>query len=230
MNPRSAAAGVTGSVGPKPRRCTYSCPSGNRSATLCAQCTASAVLPTPAVPPIAEMSTVAAPPRVTSPSSPSRAFSSSFRPAKFATAAGSCRGTSDLAARREAGTQLLQNPRISVSAAARSELITGQVDARLLAMLAALAAAEPVQVTAFGDFGPGASAGMPLRAIEVAVPARGAGRAAGLRSMLAFVRAQRPPYLPAQAAIVRGAGGSSVLSIEFAAPSPVGLLQTQPAS
>ena len=34
----------------------------------------------------------------------------------------------------------------------------------------------------------------------------------------------------AQAAIVRGAGGLSTLSIEFAAPSPVGLLQTQPAS
>jgi hypothetical protein len=136
---------------------------------------------------------------------------------------------SDLAARREAGTQLLQNPRISVSAAARSELITGQVDSRLLSTLAALAAAGPVQVMAFGDSGPGASAGMPLRAIEAAVPARAAGRAAGLRSMLAFVRAQRPPYLPAQAAIVRGSGGSSVLSIEFAAPSPVGLLQTQQA-
>jgi hypothetical protein len=94
---------------------------------------------------------------------------------------------SDLAARREAGTQLLQNPRISVSAAARSELLTGQVDARLLATLAAVAAAEPVQVAAFGDSGPGASAGMPLRAIEVAVPARAAGRAAGLQSMLAFV-------------------------------------------
>jgi hypothetical protein len=136
---------------------------------------------------------------------------------------------SDLAARREAGTQLLRNPRISVSAAARSELIAGQVDSRLLSTLAAVTAAEPVQVTAFGDSGPGASAGMPLRAVEVAGPARAADRAAGLRSMLAFVRAQRAPYLPAQAAIIRGAGGSSVLSIEFAAPSPVGLLQTQQA-
>lgn len=130
----------------------------------------------------------------------------------------------DLAARREAGSQLLRNPRISVSAAARRELIAGQVDSRLLMTLAAVASAEPVQVTAFGDAGPGASAGMPLRAIEVTVTAR----ATGLRNMLAFVRAQRPPYLPAHAGIVRGAGGTSVLSIEFAAPSPVGLLQTQP--
>jgi hypothetical protein len=135
----------------------------------------------------------------------------------------------DLAARREAGSQLLRNPRISVSAAARSELSNGQVDPRLLATLAALAAAGPVQVMTFGDAGPGASAGMPLRAAELGVSARAGGRAAGLRSMLAFVRAQRVPYLPAQAAIAAGAGGSSVLSIEFAAPSPVGLLPAQPA-
>ena len=45
--------------------------------------------------------------------------------------------------------------------------------------------------------------------------------------MLAFVRAQRPPYLPAYAGIVRDARGLPVLSLEFAAPSPVGLLQAQ---
>ena len=51
--PRTASAGsITAPPGSKPRRLTYSCPSGNRSATRCAQCTARAVLPTPAVPPI----------------------------------------------------------------------------------------------------------------------------------------------------------------------------------
>ena len=44
--------------------------------------------------------------------------------------------------------------------------------------------------------------------------------------MLAFVRAQRSPYLAERAAIGRGAHGSPVLGVEFAAPSPVGLLQT----
>jgi len=43
--------------------------------------------------------------------------------------------------------------------------------------------------------------------------------------MVAFVRAQRPPYLPARALITTGAGGSPVLNIEFSAPSPPGLLQ-----
>jgi hypothetical protein len=115
--------------------------------------------------------------------------------------------------------------------AARSELAAGQIDTRLLITLAAVAATEPVQVMAFGDSGPGASPGMPLRAVELAAPAVASGTAggtAGVQTMLAFVRAQRPPYLPAQAGIVRGPGGSSVLSIEFAAPSPAGLLQTQP--
>jgi hypothetical protein len=47
--------------------------------------------------------------------------------------------------------------------------------------------------------------------------------------MLTLALAQRPPYLPAQATIVRSPSGSSVLSIEFAAPSPAGLLQPPPA-
>lgn len=41
-----------------------------------------------------------------------------------------------------------------------------------------------------------------------------------LTAALALVRAQVPPYLPAQAVIGQPAG----LSIEYAAPSPLGLL------
>ena len=46
-----ASAGVIGGpAGSKPRRFTYSCPSGNRPAAWCAKCRASVVLPIPAVP------------------------------------------------------------------------------------------------------------------------------------------------------------------------------------
>jgi hypothetical protein len=134
----------------------------------------------------------------------------------------------DLAARRVVGRQLLGNPRLKVSAAARTALWAGQVDPRLLTTLAALAATSPahtgsVQVSAFGDAGPGASQGMPLRSAQITGPFRAdLGR---LRGMVAFVRAQRPPYLPARALITTGAGGSPVLSIGFSAPSPAGLLQ-----
>ena len=149
----------------------------------------------------------------------------------------------DLAARREAGRQLLGNRRITGSAAARGELLTGRVDPRLLITLAALAAAGPVRVTAFTDSGPGAGPGAPLRGVELALPpgavagpARdgsaggGHGGGAAARSILAFMRAQRPPYRPARAGIVPGPGGAQALSIQFAAPSPVGLLETQPRS
>ena len=44
--------------------------------------------------------------------------------------------------------------------------------------------------------------------------------------MLAFVQAQRVPYRPTHAGVTQ-AGGTSVLTIEFAAPSPAGLLGTQ---
>jgi hypothetical protein len=128
----------------------------------------------------------------------------------------------DLQARRVAGTQLLRHPRITLSPSAQAELAAGQVDARLLITLAALAASQPVRITAFSDGGPGASPGLPLRAAKLtATPA-------AARNMLAFARAQRSPYLPAQAGLAPGAGGESVLTIEFAAPGPLGLLESQP--
>jgi hypothetical protein len=134
----------------------------------------------------------------------------------------------DLTARRKAGGQLLGNPHVQVSAAARRELQAGQVDSRLLATLATLAALagqEPVQVAAFGDSGPGASAGVPLRSAVITVAGRDDPDA--VADMLTFVRAQRPPYLPARSLIEPGPAGGSALSIQFAAPSPLGLLQPQ---
>jgi hypothetical protein len=132
----------------------------------------------------------------------------------------------DRTARREAGRQLLGNPHVRVSAAARSELQAGQVDSRLLTTLAGLAAEQPVQVDAFADSGPGASAGVPLRSAVMTVADRA--DPAAVADMLTFVRAQRPPYLPARSLIEPGGAGTSVLSIQFAAPSPAGLLQPEP--
>ena len=131
----------------------------------------------------------------------------------------------DVRARRAAGLQLLADPRVAIAAPARAALAAGRVDARLLITLAALAADEPVQILAFGDDGPGASAGTPLRTAEIT------GTAAAARAMLAFVRAQRPPFLPARSALSAGPGGPgarTVLTLGFTAPSPLGLLPSQP--
>ncbi len=124
----------------------------------------------------------------------------------------------DLRARQAAGAELLHDPRITVTPGARAALAAGQVDARLLMTLAALAAGEPVHVTGFGDRDPGASANLPLRTAVITAPAAAAGR------MLAFARAQRSPYLPAHAALTPGMAGQSVLTVGFAAPAPLGLL------
>ncbi len=125
----------------------------------------------------------------------------------------------DLAARQVAGAQLLLDARITVTASARDALAAGQVDVRLLITLAALAAHEPVQVTGFGGSGPGASPALPLPTAVLTAPA------ATARTMLAFVRAQRSPYLPAYATLTPGADGESVLTVQYAAPAPLGLLQ-----
>ena len=125
----------------------------------------------------------------------------------------------DLRARRAAGAQLLANPRIVLPPAARSELAGGEVDARLLIILAAMAVNGPVHVLAFGDRGPGASMGTPLRSVQIAASG------ASAPPMLAFVRAQRPPYLPAQSGLSPAPGGGTELTIAFTAPGPLGLLQ-----
>jgi hypothetical protein len=127
----------------------------------------------------------------------------------------------DLRGRRLAGSELLRDPQITCAPAARAQLATGQVDTRLLTTLDTLAASEPLRVTAFLDDGPGASPGLPLRAAELTASNITA------RKMLAFFRAQRTPYLFAQAALAAMPGGESVLTVEFAAPAPLGLLQAQ---
>jgi hypothetical protein len=79
---------------------------------------------------------------------------------------------SDLAGRRAAGHQLLRNPSVGAAATARAELAAGRVDSRLLITLATMAAAEPVRVLSFGDSGPAAGPGVPLRAAEITAAAR----------------------------------------------------------
>lgn len=124
----------------------------------------------------------------------------------------------DIRARRAAGDQLLGSPRITVTPSARAALAAGQVDARLLITLAALAASEPVRVDGFGGRGPGESPGLALRTAEIAAPS------ASARRMLAFVRAQRSPYLATRADLTPGPDGY-VLTIEFGAPAPLGMLR-----
>jgi hypothetical protein len=118
----------------------------------------------------------------------------------------------DLAARRAAGSQLLRNPRIRFTGTGAAELRAGRVDTRLLATLAVLASQYSFQVSALGDPAPGA----PVLFREVVITGIGHARSGAL----AMVHGQEPPYVPAHVTAV----GQTGLSIEFALPSPLGLL------
>jgi hypothetical protein len=127
----------------------------------------------------------------------------------------------DLAARKSAGPQLLRNSHLQFTAPEATQLRAGEVDSRLLATLAALSSVYSFRVTAFGDASPGVQ---PLFR-EVTITTGGTGdRAAELAGARALVTAQAPPFLPAHATIIHLTSGQAALSVEFAAPSPLGLL------
>lgn len=134
--------------------------------------------------------------------------------------------SSDLADRKNAGAGLLKDPRITVPAPARGQLTEGLVDARLLQALAGLAGHEPITIVGFGNTGPGASAGVPLRFVDLAENDRAAHlpRAAYLRSVRAYLSTVRASFRPARTTTVVLAGGQAVLRVEVTAPSPLGML------
>jgi hypothetical protein len=132
----------------------------------------------------------------------------------------------DVHDRQAAGAILLRSHRIQVAGAAAAELADGRVDSRLLVTLAALAALHPVDIVSFGGAGQGASAGVPLRSTDIVTVTSGGGAAhpASLQGLLAFLRAQRPPYLPPSLHTVRITPRRTVLQIEYRVPCPLGLL------
>jgi len=137
----------------------------------------------------------------------------------------------DLADRISSGTQMLQSPRITMSAAPRRQVLAGRVDSRLLITIVSITgpnSVEPVPLTvlAFGDPGPGAGAECPLRSAELAPTGHtDPGSSAFIvRQMIKFLSQQKAPYAPAWAAMARLPGGQAVLRLEFAAPTPLGLL------
>jgi hypothetical protein len=132
----------------------------------------------------------------------------------------------DIANRKVAGTGLLQNQRITLSAPAHWQLVDGLVDPRVMLTIANLASQWPVSIVAFGDLGPGASRGIPLRCADLAETGgrTGPSPAAQVRLMSVFLHGLGAFYPDARIQMVRLAGGRNVLRIEFAAPSPLGLL------
>jgi hypothetical protein len=133
----------------------------------------------------------------------------------------------DLTARKSSGAQLLQNPRITIAVSARTLLAAGLIDSRLLTTIAFLAGQHPIDIVGFGAASPGAGP-VPLRSVYLAESDAAAHLAgsAYVQSLESVLQALRPPYVPLTVATVQFGGDAPVLEIEFAAPSPLGLLHS----
>jgi hypothetical protein len=125
----------------------------------------------------------------------------------------------EMTALASAGRQLLGNKNIQASPSARAELRAGQVDARLLAILALLSAQMPVRLVGFIG-APGAGPGAPLRAAEISVISPAARSA-----VLALLDAQQSPYRPTAAVAVAGGGSRSMIALQFDAPASLNMSQ-----
>ncbi len=140
--------------------------------------------------------------------------------ANFGAAAFKAAEQKDLKARKNAGAQLLRNG-FHIGAEGAGQIHSGQVDSRLLVTLAALLSQRTLDVSSFGDTGPGAPV---LYRQVIIVDAPGQTGIAALTADLKQAQAQSKPYLPANAELVHLANGQSALRIEFGAPDQPGLL------
>jgi hypothetical protein len=132
----------------------------------------------------------------------------------------------DLKLRRVGGAGLLASHQVTASRSARMDLISGKVDARLIIVLTALAAVDPVDIVGFGTVA-GASADLPLRTVDLAADDAAAKlSSSGYLQFVNRVMQAQTEFAPLSAGLLK-TGRKSVYQIQFAAPSPLGLLAAQ---
>lgn len=96
----------------------------------------------------------------------------------------------DRTERAAAGRQLATNSRLVASEPVRAALRAGQVDLRVMAVVAALCVEHEVTLVATGNPPAERGTGLPDRTVVIAA-------VDGQRSLLAWLQAQRPPFAPA---------------------------------
>jgi hypothetical protein len=129
----------------------------------------------------------------------------------------------DERARLVVGRELLGNSNIAVSGVAAWLLRNGQVDSRILEMLAPLAGMGKLTILGFGGAAPGSSPGMPRLSIDLT-----AGAPLSLAKVKAFLGAQRQPLQPARVREMTAPDGLTFVRIDYAAPSPLNVLPATP--
>jgi hypothetical protein len=136
----------------------------------------------------------------------------------------------DKRSRKAKGAGLVHSPHVSTSATARKQLLTGQVDSRLIVVLTALASRHPIRILDFGADPPGASAGIPLRIVHLAQDYAAARlpRSAYLQFLSRQLKLLPGIYKPAVAGLTtHDPAGTLTFQIKFPAPSPLGVLGSQ---
>ena len=130
---------------------------------------------------------------------------------------------SALRTRKAADAQLLTNSQITLSATARAQLRSGDIDPRVPLLIVAMAAAHPVHIVDFGGRSPGGGPASLLRSVDLATADSSADltRTAYLAWMRAFIGVQRAQYRPAWSQQVTLRTGQTVLRIGYDAPSPL---------
>jgi predicted Ser/Thr protein kinase len=129
----------------------------------------------------------------------------------------------DLRARKAADALLLANSQVTLSAVARAQLLSGDIDPRLPLLIATMAHYHPVRIVDFVDQSPGGGPASLLRSVDLATADSAAylTHAAYLGWMRAFIDAQRAPYRLAWSQQVTLRTGQAVLRIGFGAPGPL---------
>jgi predicted Ser/Thr protein kinase len=127
---------------------------------------------------------------------------------------------SSLRARKAADAQLLTNRSIRLSATAKAQLRSGQVDPRLPLLIDIMAHTHPLRVVDFASQSPGGGPASLLRWMDLATATRGMHltHAAYLGWMRSFFDGQRAEYHPDWIQQVRLPDGKAALRIGYGAP------------
>ncbi len=125
-------------------------------------------------------------------------------------------------ARKALDAQLLTNNRIKLSAAARAQLRSGNIDPQLPLLIALMVHYHPLQIVDFGGQSPGGGPASLLRSMDLATadPPAHLTPSEYINWMRSFIQAQRSKYHPALS-LVTLPGGQTVLRIGYGAPSPL---------
>jgi predicted Ser/Thr protein kinase len=128
-----------------------------------------------------------------------------------------------LRVRKAADAQLLTNSNISLSATAKAQLLSGQIDPRLPLLIVPMAHSYPLRIVDFASRSPGGGPASLLRWVDLATTVGVAHLtpAAYLSWMRSFIDAQRAEYHPAWVQQVTLPTGQAVLRIGYGVPSPL---------